>query len=41
MTFKSSVGAACPGEEVTFKVENMPLMKEIEPNESKWFRNDR
>ena len=24
-----------------FKVENMPLMKEIEPNESKWFRNDR
>ena len=24
MTFKASVGAACPGEEVTFKVENMP-----------------
>ena len=24
-----------------FQVENMPLMKEIEPNESKWFRNDR
>jgi plastocyanin len=24
MTFKSSVGAACPGDEVTFKVENMP-----------------
>ena len=24
MTFKASVDAACPGEEVTFKVENMP-----------------
>ena len=24
MTFKASVSAACPGEEVTFKVENMP-----------------